>query len=318
MQKQSRYYLVHLVLFCLPLGMSLNGCGNTVVSRDSAALNRAFEASFQSKDPQNSDSNISAYVLGTFHKLHLLEGVFSLSDLEQQIQSLNPQLICAEISERHFGTKLAGVYPPEGVAIENFASRIGAKFLPTDWRGDPKEEDAAVAALSKEERIRFNKSHDKVIAAFPKVPSQWFDFVKFEAQAMFREAHDNRIAIGTEVADGFWLARNQMIVNNCMKYAKKEKIERVLFAYGAEHKYIIEDYLSSVHGITALKFEKNYVHSDNPLDALVISKWESQISDLNQMLADPSVDSTIKAWITDSKRIEDISNFVSHYKSKLK
>ena len=318
MQKQSRYYLVHLFLFCLPLGLSLNGCGNTVVFRDSAAANSAFEASFQSKDPQNSDRNISAYVLGTIHKLHLLEGVFSLSDLEQQIQSLNPQLICAEISERHFGTKLAGVYPPEVVAIEDFASRMGAKFLPTDWRGDTKEDAAAVAALTEEERIRFNQSHDKVIAALPVDPSKWFNFVQFEAQAMFRQAHDNRIAIGTEVADGFWLARNQMIVNNCMRYAKKEKIERVLFAYGAEHKYIIEDYLSSVHGITAMKFEKNYVHSDSPIEALIVSKWESQISDLNQMLADPSVDSTIKAWITDSKRIEDIGSFVNHYKSKLK
>src|SRR5690606_9650604 len=137
-------------------------------------------------------------------------------------------LICGEIFDRDTGTEMEGYYPPENAVIKAVAKAMGVEFLASDWRGPYYDDLAAMQAMTPAERHSFDHAHDELIAAIPFGSSEMIAFYHAKTtQEMVRNAHETRIAAGTEIADGFWYARNQQIVKRCMRRAEAINAKRI-------------------------------------------------------------------------------------------
>lgn len=65
-----------------------------------------------------------------------------------------------------------------------------------------------------------------------------------------------------------------MIVNNCLREAARGKARRVLFAFGADHKYGIEDFLYRFHGIKAEPVVRRFLPANRPVAPEVVMRWK--------------------------------------------
>ncbi len=77
------------------------------------------------------------YIIGSVHAMHLNDSYhYSLNDLLTQIQLLNPDIVCGEITPEAYNTVLEGYFPPEAVMLAQMSTVLGYRFIPVDWRAD--------------------------------------------------------------------------------------------------------------------------------------------------------------------------------------
>lgn len=251
------------------------------------------------------------YVLGTVHGKHLdRKWAYSLSTLKAWIKDIRPDLICAEINPEHIPLKLTGFYPPENAVIKEAALEIGARFEPTDWRGYNPGMVEAEKAMNAEEKKRFDSAHDQLLTLIPLGNSGVIEYLHSDAQPLIRKAHEVRMREGTEVADGYWLARNQRVVKNCMRRAQDLKSRVVLFTYGIEHKYILEDYLQSMYSLKSASLPAAPKVNAEPVSPSVLKTWKTHLDELRKIMKSPSSSADLKYMIDDSKRISELQKFI--------
>jgi hypothetical protein len=225
---------------------------------------------------------------------------------------MHPGIICGEIVKEDEATSLAGYFPPETVVVKQTAQAIGAEFFASDWRGDYLAMIAAEEAMTQEEREQFAHSHDQLIAALPIGTNQMFEFLHGGAQPLIETAHNLRMALGTEVADGYWLARNQMIIKQCMRRSQQLGLSKILFAFGIEHKYLIEKYLQEQYAVTALPLVQLFSPSNDAASDDVISEWSANLAGLETMMSGANTPAYQKEMIQASGRIGDLRAFIAN------
>lgn len=81
------------------------------------------------------------------------------------------------------------------------------------------------------------------------------------------------IDAGTDGAAGFWETRNQVIVKRCMRKAMASRSRRVLFVFGAEHKYAIEKYLRRFYHLDPQAVVRMASHGSGSVSAAVLARW---------------------------------------------
>lgn len=255
--------------------------------------------------------NPQVFVLGTIHKNHIdKRWGYSFADLAQTVRQLRPDLICAELYQRDAANGMQGYYPPENAVIAQVARELGAVFFAADWRGSYTDDAHAVAAMSVEEHRAFDHAHDAVIARMPFGTAKIVEAYQApDIQGLIKQAHDVRMTAGTEVADGFWLARNQMIVKNCMREATKRNAAKILFTFGFEHKYIIEENLRTLYGLDT-QTTKIVKAADSSISALVIDAWRDDLRNLRKVATDPAAAAEVKLMIKDANRLADLEQCI--------
>lgn len=253
------------------------------------------------------------YVLGTVHDTHLQKKFkYSLSDLSNQIKKLKPDLICGEIYDIHFNKTLEGIYPLENQVIIHTAKLIKAEFIPVDWRGNYFDIVNIEKKMTPEEKKRFDGSHKRVFELFGNQKSGFFEFFHSKKlQKAVLDAHDVHLKEGTDIAAGFWHARNQIVVKNCIRRALNDpKFMTVLFTFGVEHKGLIEHYLQFFYEIQASPIVKLYSHSNKPLDKAVINHWKKNRNNLINALKTSKISEIDRKLIESSNRISKLDKFI--------
>ncbi|MGE0173953.1 MAG: hypothetical protein AB7T49_14245 [Oligoflexales bacterium] len=253
------------------------------------------------------------FVLGTVHIDHLSPTMaYSFQDLIDIVTTINPDLICAEVYDRDYGTDMEGYYPPENPVIEFAAESIGAEFFPSDWRGSKYEDEAAYKAMTDEERQRFDalpKAHKEL----PADPKERLEYIHAaETQKLIRESHEIRIAAGTEVADGWWYSRNQIIVKKCMRKAQKVGAQKILFTFGADHKYIIEENVQKYYFIEASKIPIPSVRNNNEMPSKIIDHWRRNLRGLRKVRNGDRGSKEFRHMVRESGRIEDLKSCIKY------
>ena len=75
------------------------------------------------------------FLVGSVHHMHFEERYhYSLIDLQTQVRSLHPDVVCGEITPEAFNGPMEGNFPPEAAMLAEMAPGWGARFIPADWR----------------------------------------------------------------------------------------------------------------------------------------------------------------------------------------
>jgi hypothetical protein len=257
-------------------------------------------------------SSPEAFVVGSVHRYHLdASSRYSLTDLDVQLTQMRPDLLCGEITPEHLGTQWEGYYPPEVALVQDVAARLGIPFVAADWRGDSEEARKAEESMAPEAKKRYSTAHEPLLARWKERREEsLFDFIHGEeAQRLIRQAHDVRLASGGEAADGFWLTRNRRIVERCMAEASWRHSRRIVFVFGGEHKYAIEDELWKQHGLRAAEVRRQFVPATNELSEAVISRWKDRRTALAR-LADTGSNAEVREKVLGSHRLEELDLFI--------
>lgn len=219
------------------------------------------------------------FVLATVHGFHHKKDFgYPLTDLMSHIKSYKPDIVCFEVTPEHYGKdEEAFYYPSEVPAVIAAAKEVNAIAWPSDWRPHPSSKDieAAISEMTTEEK----KAYDNAYRDFmPRLKSargpKMFDFWHSpEAMNLIRIVHNRMIAAATDIGAGFWDTRNQMITKRCMRKAKEIKAKTVVFAFGGDHKYAIEDNLQQFYKIKPAQVKRTIPSSQLPLPAFVKNQW---------------------------------------------
>jgi hypothetical protein len=231
------------------------------------------------------------YVLAATHGFHFKQAFgYTMSDLRAHILALQPDIVCFEVTPEHYRTEKEPLfYPPEVAVADVAAAEAKALPWPSDWRPppDPDEVSKAVREMNDDERTRYEQAYARFMprlkAAFGE---PMFDFWhRPDTLALIREVHDTMIREATDVGAGFWDTRNQMIVKRCMRKAQAIKARRVVFVFGGDHKYGIEDNLRRFYGLRAEPISRLVPRSNDELPEAVIDRWRRNRASLERLLA---------------------------------
>lgn len=256
------------------------------------------------------------YVLGTTHSNHLVSDfAYTLKDVENVIETIKPDLICIEMTAEALGSDYEGYFPPENSVIIELAKQHGIKLCPVDWRYNLKEEHKT-KALSAEAKKRIQATRGKVdqLAIGYLTQNNWenyFDFIQNnkDFQQAIKEQHDTKIELLGEESDGYWISRNNKIVENLKKAIEENQAKTVLVSIGLHHKYILEELLAAN---AKVKEMPSYETSENSkVSDAVIKRWQRNLDKLNEMLNDEEVSEVFKNKIKQSHRIKELNDFIS-------
>ena len=253
-------------------------------------------------------SVLDVYVVGSCHRMHLDPSWgFSLGDLRATVAALHPDLLCLEIYPCDHDTALVGLYPPETVVLEDLAKTLSISSVCVDWRANIKD----YKPYSKATIQLLEPLQKKLLSLLEQFKGTKYKYYTSAAgQRMSRQAHDTIFQQDGEAADGFWIARNTKIVENCLREAHQKKAQRIVLVFGMDHKYILEDCLSHhrdvrVRSVPIIKDSSNWRPTP-----VVVNTWKKRLASLQALRSSHDTHPSVIEKIDDSKRIEELSIFI--------
>jgi len=264
-------------------------------------------------------SKSQIYVFGTLHANHLfMELEYSLSDLENVIHTIKPDLICFEMTPEALGKELEGYFPPENAVIINYAIKNNVKYVPVDWRNElssKENENADMPNTVKDTSRKIQQKTEKIVVDYLS-KNNWkgyFNFIhdNLDFRNVIKEQHDTKINMLGEEYDGYWLTRNEKIVDNVVKAIQQEKAKKVLITFGLHHKYIIEDYLREKYNVIAEQIPEYENSTTKESDDFVVKRWEENKEYLEKILEDENTSSSLKNRIISSSRLKELDMFIA-------
>jgi hypothetical protein len=260
------------------------------------------------------------YLIGSVHNMHFEERYhYSLVDLEAQVRSLQPDVVCGEITPDAFNGPMEGNFPPEAALLAEMAPDWGARFIPADWRigfawqaRAEKQEanDILQAARVDAEQNRIKAYYD----AFP--GGSLYDYTNGSAQFQAMTDHMFEDVIGentpSDIAAGAWHERNRMIVENCLSKAGEAK--RIVFVFGAGHVPQLRRQLAAL-GLTGQIPSRRFTPAGlGTVPPAVIARWERNLKNLNG-IGDGAVavSSDMRAKVKDANRAPQLRSEIALY-----
>jgi hypothetical protein len=233
------------------------------------------------RDPKNGGLQFTA--LGTVHKYHLEKGYhYSLYDLTQAITAAKPDLICGEVAPEAYKSDLRGYFPPEQRVVEELAKRIQATYIPSDWRSSAPDFVRVPKDPVTDQKLKEMQATS--VREIQEAGAEEFAFRHSEKhQREVKAFHDLVIRSDGEGADGYWITRNKKIVQRCLDAVSRNHAKRVLFVFGGDHNYIIQDILKSMK-CTLVDVPKVDHSSQQKLDLIVVPLWEADRERLEKAL----------------------------------
>jgi hypothetical protein len=260
------------------------------------------------------------YLIGSVHNMHFEERYhYSLIDLQAQIRSLHPDVVCGEITPEDFSGPMEGNFPPEAAMLSEMAPSWGARFVPADWRvsfawqarGEKQEADNKVKATE------VNAEQDKLKAYYEAFPGgSLYDYTNGSPQFQAMVDHMFEDVIGentpSDIAAGAWHERNRMIVENCL--AKAGPAKRIVFVFGAAHVAQLQRQLIAL-GLKGQIPPRTFSPAGlGTMPQAVIARWERNLKKL-EGIADGTIaaSANMKAKVQDTNRAPQLQSEITLY-----
>ena len=260
------------------------------------------------------------YLIGSVHNMHFEERYhYSLIDLQAQIRSLHPDVVCGEITPEDFSGPMEGNFPPEAAMLSEMAPSWGARFVPADWRvsfawqarGEKQEADNKVKATE------VNAEQDKLKAYYEAFPGgSLYDYTNGSPQFQAMVDHMFEDVIGentpSDIAAGAWHERNRMIVENCL--AKAGPAKRIVFVFGAAHVAQLQRQLIAL-GLKGQIPPRTFSPAGlGTMPQAVIARWERNLKRL-EGVADGTIaaSANMKAKVQDTNRAPQLQSEITLY-----
>jgi len=280
---------------------------------------------------QNKSSNTSEvsvleiYLIGSVHNMHFEERYhYSLIDLQAQVRSLHPDVVCGEITPGDLNGPMEGNFPPEAAMLAEMAPSWGVRFIPADWR----------ISFAWQARAEKQEADDKLKAAAvnaqqAKIKAYYDDFngdslydytnVSPKLQAMVDHLYEGVIGENTpsDIAAGAWHERNRMIVENCLVNAGSAR--RIVFVFGNAHLAQLERQLAAL-GLKGRIPPRAFTPAGlGMMPQTVIARWERNLKNL-EGIADGSitVSADMKAKVKDTNRAPQLRSEIELYLTRQK
>ena len=265
------------------------------------------------------------YLIGSAHHMHFEERYhYSLIDLEAQVLSVHPDVVCGEITPEAFNGPMEGNFPPEAAMLAEMAPSWGVRFIPADWRvsfawqarGEQQEaEDKAKAA-------EVAAAQDGLKAYMePFSGDSLYDYTNGSPQFLAMVDHMFEDVIGentpSDIAAGAWHERNRMIVENCLENAGAAR--RIVFVFGDAHLPQLQRQLAA-RGLTARIPPRAFRPAGlGTMPAAVIARWRRNLRNL-EGIGDGTVavSADARAKVKDTNRAPVLRSEIEIYLARQK
>jgi hypothetical protein len=260
------------------------------------------------------------YLVGSVHHLHFEDRYhYSLIDLQAQVRSLHPDLVCGEIAPEAFNGPMEGNFPPEAAMLAEIAPGWGVRFIAADWRinfawqqrGQKQEAENRLKAAEMEAAQNRVKAYLDAFSG-----ESLYDYTNGSRQFLSMVDHMFEAVIGentpSDIAAGAWHERNRMIVENCL--AGAGPATRIVFVFGNAHLPQLQRQLTA-RGLQGQIPSRAFRPAGlGTMPAEVISRWERNLKNLEGIAnGNIVVSSDLKAKVLDTNRAPVLSNEIATY-----
>lgn len=260
------------------------------------------------------------FLIGSVHNFHFEEQYhYSLIDLQAQVRSLHPDVVCGEITPEAYNGPMEGNFPPEAAMLAEMAPGWGAHFIPADWRISFFQMDRAAQQLSEDKKktAEIDAEESKLKAYFDHFSGiSLYDSTSDSAEFLAMSDHKfEQVAGESTVADifyGGWHARNRKIVENCLVHADGAK--RIVFVFGVNHLPQLRRQLAA-RGLTAQIPARAFTPVGlGTMPPTVIVRWQRNLKNL-EGIADRSiaVSTDDRAKVKDTNRAPQLRSEIALY-----
>jgi hypothetical protein len=246
------------------------------------------------------------FLVGSVHNMHFEERYhYSLVDLQTQIRSLHPDVVCGEITSAAFNGPMEGNFPPEAAMLAEMAPEWGVRFIPADWRVSFVWQDRASQQLSEDKKksAELSAEENKAKAYFGGSSGvSLYDYTNGSQEYLAMVDHKFENVIGentvSDIAYGAWHERNRNIVENCLDEAGAAK--RIVFVFGNAHLPQLRRQLA-VRGLTGQIPPRAFTPAGlGTMSPTVIARWQRNLRNLEGIS-----DGTIAVSADDRAKVKD-------------
>lgn len=260
------------------------------------------------------------YLIGSVHNLHFEERYrYSLIDLQTQVRSLHPDVVCGEITPEAFNGPMEGNFPPEAAMLAEMAPEWRVRFIPADWRVSYalQERGERQEAENKLKAAEVDAAQKKLKTYYGEFSSgSFYDYTNGSAQFLSMVDHMFEEVIGdntpSDIAAGAWHERNRTIVDNCLAGAGSAK--RIVFVFGQAHLPQLQRQLTA-RGMTGQIPARAFTPAGlGTMPSEVIARWQRNLKNLKGIAnGTVAVSSDMRAKVRVTNRAPQLSDEIAVY-----
>jgi hypothetical protein len=241
-------------------------------------------SAFTKESPESQSKRLpEVYLVGAIHNMHFeSKNNYSLIDLQEQILSIRPDVICGEITPEAFDQPMEGYFPPEAAFLAAMAPTWKVRFVPVDWRMSyilQKKAEAEEPSSVANRVTQLDNKFESGIKNFKGI-SLYDYFHSSEVISLVDTKFEQIIGENTvaDLAAGNWHERNRHIVVNGLAEAKGAK--RIVFVFGASHLPQLVRQLK-IRGIEAKILPRCFTPSGiQQFPPQVVARWQRNLNNL--------------------------------------
>jgi hypothetical protein len=279
----------------------------------------------QNVAPKSVSASPEIFLVGSVHHMHFEDRYqYSLIDLQAQVRSLHPDVVCGEITPEAYKGPMEGNFPPEAAMLAEMAPQWGVRFFPADWRVSFAWQDRAGRQLSDDKKKSAELDAEEMkakayIDGFSGV--SFYDYINSSAEFLAMVDHKFEDLIGentvADIAYGAWHERNRRIVENCLTEAGAAR--RIVFVFGNAHLPQLRRQLAA-RGLTAQIPPRAFTPAGlGTVPPAVIARWQRNLKNLegiaNRTVA---VSADDRAKVKDTNRAPVLRSEIEIYLARQK
>jgi hypothetical protein len=260
------------------------------------------------------------FLVGSAHDFHFQKRYsYSLIDLQAQVRSLHPDVICGEITPDAYNGPMEGNFPPEAAMLAEMARQWGARFIPADWRVSFALQERAEKQLSEDKKKSGElEAEEKKAKAYLDGFSgvSFYDSVNSSPEFLAMVDHKFEDVIGentiADISYGAWHERNRKVVENCLTEAGAAR--RIVFVFGDNHLPQLRRQLAA-RGLAAHIPPRAFTPAGlGTMPPAVIARWQRNLKNL-EGIADGTVavSADNRAKVKDTNRAPVLRNEIEIY-----
>ncbi len=264
------------------------------------------------------------YLIGSVHNMHFEERYhYSLIDLQAEVRSVHPDVVCGEITREAYEGPVEGHFPPEAAMLAEVAPGMGARFIPADWRVSFawQERGEKQEAANKAKAAEVNAAQAKILAYYDAFPGgSLYDYTNDSSEFLAMVDHMFEDIIGentpSDIAAGAWHERNRMIVESCLEAAGNAR--RIVFVFGNAHLPQIRRQLAA-RGLVAVIPARAFTPAGlGTMSQTVLARWQRNLTNLEGIAAGTiSIPKDQRAQVLDTNRAPILRSEIEIYKRRI-
>jgi hypothetical protein len=265
------------------------------------------------------------FLVGSVHNMHFENRYhYSLIDLQTQVQSLNPDVVCGEITPEAYNGPMEGNFPPEAAMLAEMAPQWGARFIPADWRVSFawQDRDGRQLANNKKNSAQIDAEENREKRYYDGFSGvSLYDSTNSSAEFLAMVDHKFEDLIGentvADIAYGAWHERNRKIVENCLTEAGAAR--RIVFVFGSGHLPQLRRQLAA-RGLTAQIPARAFTPAGlGTVPPSVIARWQRNLKNLEGIAnGTVTVSADERAKVKDTNRAPVLRSEIEIYLARQK